>query len=165
MRVVTRVAAIAWVAVLGCVGLQPSWKFDPDLDLSGRRTFSIAKATAPPIGMSESDAKLWNQRRDLVQKLIRDDLVAKGYREADEKPDLLVQSRVGTGNKAVDSFALRGSFEHERYGTVDIVVADPATGKWLWHGWVTETISEQLDANAEISKAVPLILSKFPPAS
>lgn len=171
MRVRVRVTAalslvlFASLVLSGCVRLQPSWKFDPDLDLSGRNSFSIAEATAPPTGMSAGDAQLWTQRRDLVRTLIRDDLVAKGYRETAESPDLLVHSRIGTGSTAVDSFGMDAEFEHERQGTVDIVVADPATGKWLWHGWAKETITERLDANEEIREAVPLILSKFPRAS
>ena len=50
-------------------------------------------------------------------------------------------------------------------GELDIRAADSTTGKWLWHAWATETVTERLDADEEISKAVPLLLSNFPPAS
>ena len=160
MGIGVRIAAIASVVLLGCVTIQPSWKFDPDLDLSGRHTFAVAESLEPPSGMSADDARLWTERRDLIQQLIRDDLIAKGYRETQEQPDLLVHFFAGIGLKGMGT-----DFGTERMGKIDIRVVDPSTGQWLWHGWATETMVERLDENEEIREAVPLILSKFPRAS
>jgi hypothetical protein len=157
--------SLVCIASLGCVSIQTDWSVDEALDLSGRKTFAIDQATDPPGGTSEADAKLWNQRRDLVRRLIRDDLVAKGWREDAEAPDLRVHYRIGRGSAAMVAYRVDARFEKEQMGKVDIVVTDPADGKWLWHGWATETIVERLDANEEISKAVPMILSRFPRAS
>lgn len=141
----------------GCTRIVPDWQFEPDLDLSPRASFSIAPA-AVPSGLSPDEQATWKHRRTLVASLVRSGLAAKGYREVADQPDLVV--------KLWAQVALKDSTTHqeaERLGTIDIVVMDPPTGTWLWHGWAAETITARLDGDAEIRKAVPLILEKFPP--
>lgn len=153
-------AAFCAMALLGCVNIRPEWKFDPNLDLSGRETFRVASAGNAPSTLSADDQRLWTWRQEMIRGLIRDDLAAKGYREAAADADLRVDFFVASGLKGMETF-----HEAERRGKIDIHVSDPVTGTWLWHGWATETLVDRLDENEAIREAIPLILSKFPKAS
>ena len=159
MRIGSRLAVLAAVAAIGCTTIQTEYAEDLDADLSGRKTFSIEKAETPSE-MDPGAAQAWSERRQLIRGLIRDELTAKGYQETGENPDLRVHF-----------FAVRGyDFRQEHHfpeqrGMIDIRAADPASGEWLWHGWAKETLTERQDEEAEIRKAVPMILSRFPSAS
>jgi len=149
------------IALAGCASrVNPTWATDWDLDLPNRKAFSVARPEGPPKELEENDRRLWIERRDLVTGLIRNNLISKGYHVAKANPEIVMHFRVGSGPTGMITY-----FEKQRLGELDIRAADPTSGKWLWHAWATETVTERLDAREEISEAVPLLLSNFPPAS
>ena len=149
------------IALAGCASrVNPTWATDWDLDLPNRKAFSVARPEGPPKELEENDRRLWIERRDLVTGLIRNNLISKGYHVAKANPEIVMHFRVGSGPTGMITY-----FEKQRLGELDIRAADPTSGQWLWHAWATETVTERLDAREEISEAVPLLLSNFPPAS
>ncbi len=149
------------IALAGCASrVNPTWATDWDLDLPNRKAFRVARPDGPPKGLEANDQRLWIERRDLVTGLIRNNLISKGYRVTEADPEMVMHFRVGSGLKGMNTY-----FENERLGELDIRAADPTSGKWLWQAWATETVTDRLDAREEISEAVPLLLSNFPPAS
>lgn len=161
MRAVRVSCVVIAIALTGCASrVNPSWVTDRDLDLPNRKAFSVARPQGPPNELEANDRRLWIERRDLVTGLIRNDLISKGYHVTETNPEIVMHFRVGSGPKGMNTY-----FENERLGELDIRAADPTSGKWLWHAWATETVTDRLDAREEISEAVPLLLSNFPPAS
>ena len=156
MRPATLLVLLAAALTAGCTQIQPNWTDIPGTDLAQRNAFRLDTAT-PPEGLDEEEQQRWDERRKLVRGLVRQELTAKGYRETINDPDFLVRFW-GKRGGAYSKFRYSG----EQKGTIDIRAMDPETGKWLWHGWASETIVRRLDAEDELRKAVPMILEKFP---
>jgi hypothetical protein len=156
MRRTALLVLLTAIIATGCTRIQPEWTDIPDTGLSQKSSFRIDTATAPK-SLDGDEKQLWEDRRTLIRGLIRAELVARGYREAINDPDFVIRF---WGRRGGD-YAQEHHYDEPK-GTIDIRAMDPPTGKWLWHGWATETMVKRLDAEEEIREAVPMILEKFP---
>ena len=156
LALTTLLALFTAVLATGCARIQPAWTDIPDSDLAERRSFRIDTAS-PPAGFDAEKRQVWEDRRSLVRGLVREALVAKGYHEMINEPDFVVRFWGKEGGDYAQEH-----HDGETKGTLDIRAMDPKSGKWLWHGWASETLTRRLDVEAEIREAVASILAKFP---
>ncbi len=163
IRAISIAAAAASLMWVGCASVQPGslrpeWKINADVDWTGKSRYRFG---AEKQAASADLEAVWVKQRELVRSLVREEMAAKGYTEDPESADWVVQFYVGTEPRGTMHY-YRST---ETKGQVDIHISTGESDPWIWHGWATRTVGEYIDADEEIRKAVPLILSKLPPAS
>jgi hypothetical protein len=155
------IALLSILAVAGCTRVNAGWSLPSQADLASRRSFSLEAVSSSPGELSTASPEDWARRQRLLRTLILTELTNKGYRHSESSADFVVRYVAGVERKDGASTWGDGSLQ----GEIDVHAVDPVSGRWLWHGWATETLTARLDRDAEIRKAVREILSRFPPAS
>jgi len=155
------VACVLLLAFVGCETVDADWDLDSQADLASRSTFALEAVATEPTALSTASPEDWARRQNRVRILILSDLTAKGYRHHRGSPDFVVRYVAGVER----SDGARSDGDGPLAGEIDIHAIDPTSGRWLWHGWATETWTARLDRDTQVRKAVTKILSKFPPAS
>jgi hypothetical protein len=154
--------ALAPVLVLvACAPVRAGWDLGSQGELAGRRTYALEPVSSAPGQLAGADLAERARQLRLMRTLILTSLTEKGYRLGEGSADFVV--RYATGTEAEDGAP--GGGDGSLRGRIDVHAVDPATQRWLWHGWATRTFASRLDRNDEIRAAVSEILSKFPPAS
>lgn len=109
-----------------------------------------------PIGGTQSQA--------LVQELVEDQLVAKGYeRQLSGASDFLVTYRAGF-EKLGDAYS-QETFEQYTQGTLRIYVVNPQTNQWVWRAWAQARLNEANSPEVRrerLGQAIRMMFKDFP---
>jgi hypothetical protein len=174
----------AILVLAACATLQVGSDYDRQASFANYHTFAIMRRQHQNV-----HNPLVVQR---MEDAIRQDLVAKGYREvsdpasADFTVDFTVGSKERTDiNSYPEPYAALGwggwgwgpgwwggpywgsslDVRQVREGTLSVDVFDAHTRRPVWHGWAKKDLSRKDIDNSEepIRKAVAAVLAKFPP--
>ena len=136
----------------GCASrLHGDVNFDPGQDFSRSQKLAFAKPSDTAEGRQ-------------VQQVVQQALVDKGYPfTRREEADLLITTWAGVRVKTATSGWL-GSASGSPEGSLMIGFRHDGSSHNVWSGWVKETWREsEVDGDAELRKAVALLLGHFPP--
>jgi hypothetical protein len=153
-----RIALASVLAFVACAPVRAGWDLESQAELAGRRRYALEPVSSAPGELAGADLADHARRLRLVRTLILTSLTNKGYRLNASSPEFVVRYAVGHGGSGADD---DGSLP----GRIDVHAVDPATQRWLWHGWASRTLVSRLDPDDEVRAAVAEILSRFPPAS
>lgn len=171
-----------WVA--GCATVMTGHSdLNRKFDFAGLRTFSwMNPAGAPAAGSAEFSAMTMQR----IREAIHDQLIAKGYTQADTRQaaDFIVSFTVGTRDKLeLDTYPMHyhGPWYWYPYywadsgvfartyteGTLGIDIFDQKSGSPVWSGWVRKRVlqSDRDNPNPVIREAVSAVLANFPPTA
>ncbi len=122
-------------------------KYNSSVDLSRLHTYSLKK-TEPE---KQIDARYYQSMETTIQKILSE----KGYQETAEKPDFLVDARLGLTSKAVniDGAYLKNSISTAQnqpisvkieQGDLSIIFIEVASGKEIFRGMAKSEIDHSL---------------------
>jgi Domain of unknown function (DUF4136) len=175
---------IVFASLAACSGISVTSDWDPGVDFSQFKTFSVLEETQPSIN------RLVDQR---VRAAIIAELTAKGLRQVDvpDKADLAIGYQVTTENRATEhtvhsGWGSRGyrSSRHANWrtptatstttqvnftvGTLVIAAFQMADKELVWEGSASGTVNPSSGperSEQRINDAVQRILKDFPPGS
>jgi len=169
--------SVVLLSTLGCAGggqPKPQWTSAVDVDIPAYSTFGWADGTrGPPVSIIDNQ----------IRNAVRAELLKKGYVEAADAPDFLVDHEtieqetvqkpnpvtigIGVGSwggnvggsvgTSVDVGGKEGVRQENR---IAIRVTDPELDREVWAG-TTTTLEERPDTNA-VDRAVAGVLQGFP---
>jgi hypothetical protein len=167
----------------GCASIQTGSYADEGANFADYRTFSWLKS-APYIG-AEGAAPINPLAHSMIVAAIRAQLVARGFAFTDDREgaDFLVSYTIGERDKIrMDSYPVgyRGHWgwhipydhyffrkiEIEQYtqGTLGVDIFDNETGRPVWHGWASKTVTERdrRDPGPTIERGISKLFKSFP---
>jgi hypothetical protein len=175
---------IAFASLAACSGISVTSDWDPGVDFSQFKTFSVLEETQPSIN------RLVDQR---VRAAIVTELTAKGLRQVDvpDKADLAIGYQVTTENRTTEhtvhnGWGTRGyrSSRHTHWrtpvatstttqvnftvGTLVIAAFQMADKELVWEGSASGTVNPSSGperSEQRINDAVQKILKDFPPGA
>ncbi len=175
---------IGLVALTGCA-MKVRSDFDHDAVFSYYNTFGWLEPPARASEEANADPEAPFERNSLLDKRVRTAvntyLEARGFKYADKaESDFLLNYHVRFKDKLYGSGTdfgyfgryYRGGFgsgfnysvRQYQQGTIILDIVDREKDQLVWRGWaVTRSTDGNFD-EAEISRAVELILERFPPA-
>jgi hypothetical protein len=159
------VAAVFLLIALPLFADQKVTDFDPSADFSKLRTFNIR--------MGQLEAKAPELTGSLVRKKIEDSirtqLEAKGLKEVQGRPDLVVNFRFGAADKKqVESFPL-GRWGRRRTetrfteGTLVVNLMDAEGRELVWRGIYRDDESNPGKVSNKLPDDVKKLFSDYPP--
>jgi hypothetical protein len=156
---------LAAFTISGCGGLSYSTQVAPEIERSKYDSFSILTmehtTVTPPV-------------YDLVQALVEDELVRKGYRKTTQDKASVKVALLARFDDVIDQSAYGVEYEKkfeeykiDKQGTLQVIMFDAATAAWLWKGEVSGVAKEQYPGQSEESKqrlreAVTKMLREIP---
>lgn len=149
----------------GCGGLSYNTQVAPEIQGSKYDSFSLL-----PMEHTTVTPPLY----DMVQTLIEDELIRKGYRKTNQDDASVKIALFARLDDVIDKSAYGVTYEKTfdeyklvKQGTLQIIMFDAATGDWLWKGEVSGVAKEEDPGQSEKSKkrledAVVKILREIP---
>jgi len=165
---------------------------DETVNFSNYKTFAWVNSSETESDSVEKVVSLTEQK---VRKAVNSELAKQGWREAKNRPDVLlsydvlVEKSVKEDNNPVYSrpytrflynpytrryVALRYpsqflGYDNDQYeireGTITITMVDAKTNKTVWQGWTTDEVNSKNLTSKEIENSVKNIFRKFDVAS
>jgi len=131
----------------------------PRTSVASYRTFSFGLAGQPKAGYEVTPRSLEVQRR--LRPVVLEALLARGYVEDPEKPDLIVKLAAGTGalaNRGAERAVPTGLAR----GFIGIDVYDAATGTEVWQGSAFAEIDPEKIDDSLLKTGVNHMLAELP---
>ena len=168
------------VATIGCSSYTVNHDWDRDADFAAYATYGWMPAATGTSG----DARAAVERNSLLDKRIRSAvnsaLNAKGMRQQDDDPDLVVVYHTGVEDKiTVTDWGYRYSYDYYGWGGRDIDVQnyqegtliidliDTKTMELVWRGSVTGTIDQTAKPEKRekrLKEAIGKVMASYPPS-
>lgn len=180
MKRIVFVAVI--LALSACSSVKVSYDYDKQANFSEYKTYAMSE-DALKLPVDQLD-------RDRIINAVESEMAAKGFTKSDN-PDVLVDLHIKTEENTTATATSTGmggmyggyrgrygygggfsttqvNYNNYTDGTLFIDLVDNKTQKIAWQGRGTKTLDEDASADQKdknISYAVNLIFSKYPPAS
>ncbi len=179
MKKASLVAAIGTIFIaVGCSTLETKYDYDPRTDFSQYNTFAWARAPKEVIGSPQAKLLADNPLLDKrIKNGVTDQMVNKGFKLDDSRPDLLIVYHVGLANRVnVSNWGYRygpywgpGRVDVYGYreGTLIIDFVDAKKKELVWRGIAQKDLTEMSGSPEErekdLNKIIERLLSPFPP--
>lgn len=189
MRIgVLLVICLALIALVGCSSVQVSTDYDPNVDFSQYKTFSLPTNDRPP-----DDALAQNPLvAKRIELAVSRELEAKGFKKVDTGvPDLVVITYAGVQEKMQVNtygsgyyggyyggygyydpwwgpYGQRTDVSYYDEGTLVIDLVDADDKELVWRGLGTKILEGATDpekVQANVDKMVAKMMASFPPGS
>ena len=174
--------------VLASCGIVAHIEKDDTVNFSHYKTYAWVNSSETQSDSVEKVVSLTEQK---VRKSVNSELTKQGWREAKNRPDVLlsydvlVEKSIKEDNNLVYSrpytrylynpytrryVALRYpsqflGYDNDQYeireGTVTITMVDAKTNKTVWQGWTTDEVNSKNLTSKEIENSVKSIFRKF----
>ncbi len=141
------------VSVAGCASrMEADAEWNHSIDFSAYRSFHVLPARGPDSGAED---------RAHASSEIRRVLSSRGMTSTSQaKADMLVRFSMGTSSRVRLS---GGTARGPETAGMQIELRDATTREVLYRGWAEKLWAQDHDAKPEITQAVELILSQYPP--
>lgn len=178
MRTLILITLVSWsVLVAGCSSVDVTTDYDREADFSSYKTYDWMERHNPRDGGPGGNVGLNDPlARKHIQNAIERELLAKGIRQVDSSPDLLVMVHTSTQNRIdVDRYGYRyGRFGRrvgvvttvERYkeGTILVDLIDGRSKDLVWRGAAQDALRRG-DSRAEyIDECIKQLFKQYPPS-
>ena len=160
--------AATLLIVAGCSGVSVNTDYDTGTDFQELHTYRWMPAGNPPFGSTG----LWDQR---IRRSVNSTLQAKGLREVEANPDLLVayhvgkQQRIQVDNWGYGYWGWGGGLSAYTYqqGTLVVDLVESANRHLVWRGTASGVISNPPpsgeNAQNKMNQVVDKMFAKYPP--
>jgi hypothetical protein len=178
------ILSASMIVILCCSSVQVSQDYDPETDFAKLKTFDWQSETQQKTGDVRVDDQLIDSR---IRKATERAFTTKGYQRVTQMtPDFyisyqyVIQQKIKTDNVRTGigiGYGSRGRYggigvssgaDVSSYdeGLLVIDVIDSGSGKLLWRGKATRSVSSHSDpekTTQAVNEAVEKILNQFPP--
>jgi hypothetical protein len=175
MRVSSWLAGASALVLAGCTIMAVGSEYSPTADFQGFRTFGWEPEAISPTGDARLDDDPFFDAN--VREAVGRQLAAKQLQPAvSEPPDLLLHYHFSVESR-IDVYGLDEQLGYESYerraaeydaGTLVVGIADSATRRIVWRGWVMVDVTGVLDdrdrLRERINEAVRRMFERYPPA-
>ncbi len=132
----------------------------PKADFTKYQTFTFGPANPPASGFEITERSLEVQRK--LAQLVQASLQGRGYRQSEEKADLVIKLSTGSGTLAGDKIQRGNVSAHVSAGFIGIDAYDSTSGAGIWHGAAFAEIDPAHIDDGLLSRGVEDMLAAFP---